>query len=1072
MATSFNVLVEVEASSGATFYFSYLPIAVGGQVYDDRIRSFPDITLAMSVPRGGIQVGSDIGLVLRHTDGALTSWFDGTSDPRGYVVRASFISLARLDAGDAPTPFFEGFVSDVYQRVDTDGIAQVVVECLSEQSDKFSNTMPSVLIEARTFNEDGDDDYVPSETLGRVVPIVFGATREHAPLVVVVRNADTSLWRFVAMHDAGSELLRGYVNTVYRLTGDRLGVVPAQEWIQRQVTYAAVTDIRPARDYIVVDFPYSQDGYDLFFDGEVTEYGTLLAGVRRHWLFRRSLIDEVSRGILYPTSGAAVADWRFENVLTDSSPSGRTLSNHSLYVPYYTLEDPDTAKLAIEGTDGREVDLRPSSAAYFDYDKTTSFRIELDVHPETLSGSKRLHGTIAMKHDGTRGYTLRADDGFFTFQLDSSSGAKMVTTKTRVKGKRMRKVVAYLDSAAAVIGLEVDGAAQGEASISGLASGKPTTAVLHILADSAGARFGYGSFGRIQIFESTALGDYEWTNGQSNTAVSTVRRVGASKFHESGAFCASANIGSSDDFNVLAWIKPYGNNVGQNIVRKRTSGAGLGWELETVTGGKVRLTLNSGGSDISVTGTSDLRLSATTDWHCVVAVLDRVANVASIYVDGVLEGTASTTALSGALTNTSDLEIDYDGYVDEVMVQRDVGCALTAAQVRAHYEAATGNPSRIMRRMLENEVWGLGLSGDDTSFNAVASSMASRGIRYDGALYEERATGDVLSEMLAAYGMSMRMTGGAWGLFWFETSASSREFYAGHFDGYWNNVLSVGSYRRLATKDIPAKLNCQYLRLNDPSQPSRVFMARTWTRDVSETATGKTMRYPLPFVRKANTADRIADYLAAWNAGDEQATLTCDTELAEAALGDIVWFVAPLLGVATARKFRLVGKRIGENVVAMDIIEDVSTDSYTPEYLWPDLVEQTRPDYRSTEPPPPYDLHLIVNAAYAGDTRVGIEFTVPNDEITRDIVSQVQVSWQYTDGGGTDPDDFEWLSLPATVRAGEKKQIYVRLESGRDVRIRVQCKSSASDFLSANALTNIYGLTTEEGENALEFTTA
>lgn len=1075
-----NVLVVVGSAQGDSGkrYLSWKTTERDGVIYDARMTTFPEITLALSHPRGGVQQPQDaLSFTFQNMDGALSDWLDGTNDPRGYAVQAYYLPLGdgtpeQPDTGTPPTLFFEGTCSDIVQDGSADGTITVTLAATSIAADKMADQLPSVIIDARTFNDADEEDFVPQESLGLQVPVVFGATREHVPLYPVRRNPDAAEWFFCAMHDAQVlELMRGYVNTVYRLysdnNGSKLAVVPENEWKQWLATYAEITDVRPERSYVMVGFS-AFDPANLYYDGEVTEFNSALVSVKRHWLFRRSLADEKKAALLYPVSASALADWRFENDLTDSSGNGNTLSLGSAESggPYYVFEDDREFAYGVRQTHGTRFELVTSGAALFDFDKTTKCRIEVDLRAYADGDVWRVTGPLLVKSDGTSGYALEASDGYVTFKLMSSTGNVSVTTKKRVKGDRMDTITAYIDPASATIGILLNGELQATVSTATIGTDPASSEVLRFFRDGVTGFRAQGVCGRVQIFDSLPDETCTWENGQSNTVESAVRLGTGVTLREYADTAADIDIDTDHGFTFLAWIKRP-ETPADEIIVKRRAGSGPGFVLE-VASGFAKVTISDGTNTATVTGAVSLD---DEEWHLIIATFNRFGDdTLNLYVDGEPDGSADGSSV-GDLSNDEDMEIGGVSALDELMLMRNATIPMPAITAKRYYGAARGNPARVIARCLRDETWGLDLPEHAASFLAVQDQMEERGIFFAGALYDGRTALDVLSELCATYGMSLRITGGAWGLFWFDALSEGVEAkYAGYHDGLWNNVQSVSTHRRLASKDIPKRLVCLYQRINDPAIPKRVFSQQTFVRTVSETATGKTQRVGLMFVRRGTVADRICDYLTKWTAGDEQTNIVSDYELVDVNLGHPLWFSAPLLGIVE-KLWRVTAKRLMENGIQFSIIEDVDTSSYSAQPIYPDLVPQTEPDYRYTEPPAPFDLYLFANRPFVAGAVIGIRFSMPDDATTRAIVRRADVKFRYTDEGGTELDEDEYTHQVVDVVPGETRSVFVKVDSGRDIEVIVAALSRY-DVLSAQALTTAAGLTAEGGDTALAFTTA
>jgi len=123
---------------------------------------------------------------------------------------------------------------------------------------------------------------------------------------------------------------------------------------------------------------------------------------------------------------------------------------------------------------------------------------------------------------------------------------------------------------------------------------------------------------------------------------------------------SSLNPGAGD-FGMALWIRP-GNDYDGDIVRKGSiaTGASTWYKLEhsaSRLSNKLSLNFNTDGTDATV-----VSKQAYNDdlWHFVVA--QRRGNLAELWIDGVLDGTASVT---GSISNTANLAMGSKDSLDD-----------------------------------------------------------------------------------------------------------------------------------------------------------------------------------------------------------------------------------------------------------------------------------------------------------------------------------------------------------------------------------------------------------------------
>lgn len=181
--------------------------------------------------------------------------------------------------------------------------------------------------------------------------------------------------------------------------------------------------------------------------------------------------------------------------------------------------------------------------------------------------------------------------------------------------------------------------------------------------------------------------------GVSTSSVKTRGKFGqAVNFVESAYYLyapdnASLNFGSSQDFSASLWIKArgidgaYAGLVGDKLSRATNR---LGYLLSYENGGGVGVYISDGVDEASVFSTT---LVSDGEWHHVAVTASRTGN-ATLYVDGVSEGTPASLAVVGSLDEPSspvfigDIGFQgqpFDGVIDDVRIYNR---ALSAKEVR------------------------------------------------------------------------------------------------------------------------------------------------------------------------------------------------------------------------------------------------------------------------------------------------------------------------------------------------------------------------------------------------------
>jgi len=176
----------------------------------------------------------------------------------------------------------------------------------------------------------------------------------------------------------------------------------------------------------------------------------------------------------------------------------------------------------------------------------------------------------------------------------------------------------------------------------------------------------------------------------------------------------SLNFSASDAFSIELWIKTSAI-TSQTFVSKFTSGVGTpGYLLQMTSDGKIVWDIQDTGFS-NVVGSENV---ADNTFHHIVAVRDVQSDQLQIYVDGILDASATDTT-TGTLSNTRNLYVGrrdaslgivepFNGTIDELRIYRR---ALTFDQIALLYadgNAGVGGPTIIHAdETLMSEVWDL-----------------------------------------------------------------------------------------------------------------------------------------------------------------------------------------------------------------------------------------------------------------------------------------------------------------------------------------------------------------------------
>lgn len=1098
--SSVNWLVEI--SNSPVEYYALKHTVDSGEAWEERLIGQPSIRKSVSSPTGGFIKLDDTSVTLSNKDGALSAWIAGATDPRGKLIQ--IYSKAMHDESDVKVLRFAGTITDVTGSNSEQGLSDVTIRASSNAEEFLRSLVPSttitrkLLVGAAPAGFGVDPDSLDTESVDRVIPVVFGATREHFQGILIERSTDVH--DYLVCHDATDVFCRSSINTAYRqdaIAANRIKVILRSEYTEQQVLVEDFPALGVDSSFLVASFNTSQVG-PVLFDVECNEFDTSRTNVKRHWLFRENIIDSKNSKVLTAgVPGSQEGEWLFnsDDVSTppvgpgtgnvgrnDTSGNSRTLSLHSGDdgdnfdgVNDYFLNSvayPQTR--ATYKADGGTL---PNNA--FLIGGSDSFHVAAKVKTQTgfvdLLGGTIVYRYAAVTVPDPEGYRCRISDGYARMELSDSTGTTVVTGTTNLDDGGWHEVVFNLDRSTSLAQIIVDNSLDAEVDITLLGSLTPATieAPMYVFEGRVAPDdpfFGQCDYIRWHKESYSSIGTY--VTGQSEQSNSAISIPSGELF--SDADSTDCDIPASTDFMIMSWVKLTDANA--TIFERVEGGPDDGFRLET----------SSGKAKISVWDGSLRTLTSSTSinddkWHQVWMV--RESGTLRLYVDGVAEG--GTTASTGDVLGGS---IDFlAGDIDEFVIEiGNSPGALTAAEIRKQYMNAVGALPRIVQRIIENPTWGLNQATttqtvDQTSFDDAEDKFFDAArfgdtlnpshpiyVRVAGAATEQQEAVDLVSELLRMYGGVVRKeTAGTWEFkfAWEKVNASSHVL--GHLDGINNNVNRISGYRRTNIDEMPKEFGCRYQKFNDPYLQAqqitkdRRYLSRTGMREILADGGLNYKLLDLPYVRDWHSADRVADFVADWMIADEELVVSMSA-MANVGNGKVAMDIEPGDVIElTQSQWGLSGKefRVGEasitnsDEVSLLCYENTTAaDTYDehPDGVITDFVPDDSPDYRYTFPLAPKDLELLIPQT-AGDmaTYVNVQFKLVGGEINEDILREVEVQWFYDavlDEGQTsttDGNEFDVnrIRIPVTleqVRDGATiRWSTASMNQGRDVTVRV-----------------------------------
>lgn len=863
-----------------------------------------------------------------------------------------------------------------------------------------------------------DDALTYEGGFGRPIPFLFGAHRGHYSCVPTIRDPDNDHFCHLVCADVNDALCRVTVNAAYSSDDGHLRVIDASKYVVDRDTYAGRFLLR-----------FSTNRYpEVYVDSEATEFDTYRTGVKRHWRFRDgSLFDEIAEGELVQES-TAVADWKFSGNLNDSSGNGYTLAAVAGLAPDYESSTNIDQNALGEGMDSGKVPVKLTLATpdttFLDFSGSEDFYVEVRIRRDRVFGN--IDGWIVSKFGGlptSRGWGIRFSSSIPVFFL-SVQGASTLS-RLNIRGKKAlndgqwHTVVGSVSRDAATASLWVDGVLQDEQAIpSGTApvgslestSEGVNVAILGLLWNHVGFQ-ATCALDRVRVFAIPYGADASERKlgvGQSGVYQSAVGLASVTPSSLIEAAPTGVDVAAAQDVVMIAWIKSIDTPGSETVILSRRSTTSYGYALSLVSGAP-KFKVGDGTDTVSLTHGSSV---CDGDWHCVVGVLSRSDIMAHLYVDGVLSASGDSSALAG-LGTSGDFESEgYCSaggnciYLDELVVLIGSEVALSAAEVRTHYMTATGNPARIVRKLLTNRSVGLKQSVDSTSFNAAEDEFSAAGIRFGGCLTVQSSAEDIFGLMCSVYGAYVKMSGAdVWSMGFGWQSAASATHSLG-FNDEQANIAFVRSVTREPIASIPKTLTCKFRPVVDPSSPNGYRLALKTTERLVATAAKERLVVELPYVRDPLCADRIAHFLSEWYKADRSVSVGVDDSVRTIAAGDAATVSITDLSMVAAAMRVVSVSRDGDSISCELRDDSTAAFSYsqggTPVIVDP----ETEPDYSSTPPPEPTGLYLIENRGTPFGAIVRVGWQLPTGNLAEALVDVVRVYWMVPSEKGRE----NWIS--------------------------------------------------------------
>ena len=236
------------------------------------------------------------------------------------------------------------------------------------------------------------------------------------------------------------------------------------------------------------------------------------------------------------------------------------------------------------------------------------------------------------------------------------------------------------------------------------------------------------SYWKLDETIGSVFADHLGTNNATSTNVPTPvagRVGGAQQFNGTSTVITAPRIAAYDfatntSFTYEAWIKHPTSASSEEIIAERKSSGALAINLKVVGLTKATFSVRNNTSQIfTVTGTKSLNDG---NWHHIAGVRDGSTNQLRIYVDGVLEGTASAVYTAGFTSADEGISIGwrkstnnkfFKGTIDEVAIYNS---ALAPSQIQTHYSNGLQNKGYCAQSQIpititspkEGDIWYIG----------------------------------------------------------------------------------------------------------------------------------------------------------------------------------------------------------------------------------------------------------------------------------------------------------------------------------------------------------------------------
>ena len=1072
--------VQVDAPSGTGFYGTKSAL-LDGQQYDARLVTVPRIERRFPELTGGLIETDDVSFKLNNIDKSLLPWIaDPANDIRNKGVRI----YTSLD-GASPILRFSGHVSEASAEIQSD-MPAISIRARADSERAGSTLLPQTLFDHETFGFGFiPDNEKVTESLGLPIPAPFYATRGHVKTLPIRRapNAPDRAYDFLVGHEPFDVLCRTYVNTVYRNDNGNLRV-------SRLFPY-------------VVDYGLKYTGYtavifqetlieDIYVDTECTEFAFRTSNVKRQYLFRGDLRNEID--LTTPTLqllSNLEFDFRFNNDLVDSGGSN-TLTNKSAGIPTFITSPEDFAlsnPYEFPTTPGRtfwELD-NSGSGTIFDPGTSNSFFVLAFVSRE--DNSQFLNGWLigSFPITGFTSWSLGFVNGRAQIRMDAESpAASIVLTDTQsIADGNYHRVAMSVDRDNDIVKLIVDDVTVDSAVLPAgfdIQNDAPVTLFAPTGTTSANASNVFiGKCERVLWYSNTASdGDVAFANGQSEQSLSTLLVGPGSVIQEPDD--PDLDLDENQNWFAMIWVRKITAPASTtNIVKKEVSLHG--WSFQWLSSGILRFNLGNGGQTTNIF-TTDL---ADDLFHQIYITYNTGTSTLTMYVDGRPIGTRSI-GFSNIDGNGQPMIIGPDCELDELVIGKGAAAVLTDDDVAKQYFNATGNPAYIARRVIENDLWGIGQGVDKASMQTAADEYlnVNRELRIGGALEEARPAREYLSDFTRIYGGVLKQkSDGDWVYdFTWKSTAGLKSL---EFTGGADNVTRVTSYQRTPPELMPERLLVRWERFNSPEFEEPRYAGITIPRDI--VAPPSDLEDPrgnehvlMPYLSKWVYADKVGNFYAEFRKADQSLIITASADEIDAEPGDKYELFIDELGL-NGEIFIAKEVQITDRAITLELFEDAPNALvWSPTTQVPDLLPSDIPDYRFTAPERPSDLILELNQAVVFGAQIKISFIVPEGQVFQDVGTFIRVSWKYVNPDTEDTDDpgddahFNWVHEYIPVQAltfGERMQwISDVIDADRRIRL-VVVSMSRFDLTSFEALTGTSPATVINGvgEDALVFVT-